>query len=189
MVVAAPRFLIAGLGNQPWPLTRHSVGHLALDSLASRLGTTFVSERACFVAHASVCMGDYPIELTLIKPKTFMNLSGKPVVNQLRKASLPPSRLIVVHDSLYHKPNTVSPKAGGSANGHNGIRDIIAALGGDTNFQRLRLGIGKNTVDAAEYVMGKLSESELEFWGPQGRGMDLVWKALQTIIRQTLRPG
>lgn len=117
-----------------------------------------------------------------------MNISGRPVANALRSLSVAPSSMIVLQDSLSHKPEAISPKFGGSANGHNGIRSIITALGGDADFHRLRLGIGSNPIDAAEYVLGSLSEQEISFWRPDGRGTELAWKAVERIVSNLLKP-
>ena len=118
-----------------------------------------------------------------------MNISGKPVANALRSLAVTPSSMIVLQDSLYHKPEVISPKWSGSANGHNGIRSIITALGGDADFHRLRLGIGRNPIDAAEYVLGPLSEQEISFWRPGGRGTELTWKAIERIVTNVLKPA
>lgn len=109
-----------------------------------------------------------------------MNLSGPPLSRALKSVGLRPTNLIVLHDSLSHKPQAISPKDGGSANGHNGIRSVISALGTDA-FHRLRLGIGKNQGDAAEYVLEKLSPAERAFWEDDGAGVDQVWSAIERI--------
>lgn len=121
--------------------------------------------------------------------EALMNVSGRPVANALRSLSVAPSSMIVLQDSLYQKPQVISPKLGGSANGHNGIRSIIAALGGDADFHRLRLGIGRNPIDAAAYVLGPLSEEEISFWRPDGRGTELAWKAIERIVNNVLKPA
>lgn len=118
-----------------------------------------------------------------------MNISGRPVANALRSISSPPSSLIVIHDSLAHKQNVISPKFGGSANGHNGVRSIITALGDNPNFHRLRVGIGKNTVDAAAYVLGRLAEQEVNYWGENGQGTAVAWKAIEKIVKDALKPA
>ncbi|KAH8107954.1 peptidyl-tRNA hydrolase [Cristinia sonorae] len=117
-----------------------------------------------------------------------MNLSGPPVAAQLRTAGIPSLSLVVIHDSLSHRPLVVSPKFGGSANGHNGVRSIIAALGNNPDFHRIRVGIGKNDgQDAADYVMAKLSEAERNFWSHGGKGVDHVWKHIETIAQSASR--
>ena len=122
-----------------------------------------------------------------------MNISGRPVVQMLRQSSIKPANMIVVHDSLDHKPCALSPKFGGSAGGHNGVRSIIAALGNDSDFHRLRLGIGRGGpggsgggggIDVADFVLGPLSAREREFWSATGPGSDLVWSELTRILKK-----
>jgi PTH1 family peptidyl-tRNA hydrolase len=112
-----------------------------------------------------------------------MNISGPPISMALRKTSRAPSSLIVLHDSLEHKPMVLSPKFGGSANGHNGIRSLISALG-TKDFFRLRLGIGRSESDVADYVLSRLPNFERQFWGPDGQGLDLVWEQIQKFALQ-----
>jgi PTH1 family peptidyl-tRNA hydrolase len=81
--------------------------------------------------------------------------------------------MIVIQDSLSHKAGTLSVKLGGSANGHNGIKSVMAALGGD-GFYRFRIGIGRDQTDPADYVLQKLSTSERTFWGDGGQGLNNV---------------
>ena len=75
----------------------------------------------------------------------------------------------------------LSPKFGGSANGHNGIRSLISALG-TKDFFHLRLGIGRSESEVAEYVLSRLPNFERQFWGPDGQGLDLVWEQIQKIV-------
>ncbi|KAI0630405.1 peptidyl-tRNA hydrolase [Trametes polyzona] len=181
-----PHFLVAGLGNITHPMTRHSIGHYIIDTLASRLGVRLTPDRAGYAAKTDVQVGPDTVTLTLYKPKTLMNISGRPVVQMLRSTAINPEHLIVVHDSLDHKPCSLSPKFGGSANGHNGVRSVIAALGGDPAFHRLRAGIGREG-DPADYVLGPLSPQERQFWGPNGTGSDLVWRELTRVITKSLK--
>lgn len=119
-------------------------------------------------------------------PEALMNLSGPPVASALSQAGLPSTSLVVLHDSLGHKSLAISPKFGGSANGHNGIRSIMTASRIGSDFHRLRLGIGKNEdQNAADYVMASLSPVEREFWGPDGKGVDAAWKHIEKIIRES----
>ena len=110
-----------------------------------------------------------------------MNISGNAVAHALRKHIRPPaaSQLIVLHDSLSHRPLHASPKAGGSAEGHNGVRSVIQSLGGDTKFRRIRVGIGKGSGDVAAYVLGRLSAEEKGFWAVEG--LDLIWKEIESM--------
>jgi len=111
-----------------------------------------------------------------------MNISGPPIAEALRHTAKTPSNLIVIHDSLDHKPASCSPKFGGSANGHNGIKSIIGALGGEAGFHRLRIGIGRGPGDTAAYVLDRLPSYEKQFWRPGGEGIDLIWREITKIV-------
>ncbi|KAH9946930.1 peptidyl-tRNA hydrolase [Amylocystis lapponica] len=183
----ASHFLVVGLGNLPYPMTRHSVGHLIIDSLAARLGMSLSSDRACNGLKATrtgIMFGQTSATLTLFKPKALMNISGRPVADALKNTAVLPSNMVVIHDSLSHQPTTISVKSGGSANGHNGVRSIITALGGNAGFCRLRIGIGRSEGNVAEYVLGRLSSFERQFWSADGEGIDLVWRDLSKIVAQ-----
>lgn len=113
-----------------------------------------------------------------------MNITGPSVAGALRNSVKASDAMVVIHDSLSHKPKALSPKMGGSANGHNGVRSIISALGGETHFHRFRIGIGRGPGDAAEYVLSKLSEEEKFYWNGDGIGLDLVCNELERIARK-----
>lgn len=117
-----------------------------------------------------------------------MNLSGPCVAQALRTTGLPLSSLVVIHDSLSHTPATLSPRFGGSANGHNGVRSIIEALGGKKDFHRLRIGIGRGEGSVADYVLSRLPSFERQYWDVDGDGVDLVTDALQSILASSSRP-
>jgi PTH1 family peptidyl-tRNA hydrolase len=114
-----------------------------------------------------------------------MNVSGTSIAAVLRKTVKSPRSMIVIHDSLSHKVESLSVKLGGSANGHNGIKSVISALGGEMGFHRFRIGIGRNLgSDAAEYVLHKLTSHERQFWGKSGEGLDLVVRELSKVAHQ-----
>lgn len=115
-----------------------------------------------------------------------MNISGQSVANTLRQTSKDPSSMILVSDSLSHRVESVALRLGGSANGHNGVKSVMKALGGESAaFWRLRAGIGKNDgVDAAEYVLQNLSSHERAFWSdPDGQGTLLVMTELEKVVK------
>ncbi|KAI0298527.1 peptidyl-tRNA hydrolase [Russula brevipes] len=178
----ATRVLVVGLGNLTHPLTRHSVGQLALDSLAMRLGVRLSPDKSIggYYAETNIEIHGRAFILGLYKTQAAMNISGPPVSMALRKTARASSSLIVLQDSLEHKPTTLSPKFGGSANGHNGIRSLISALS-TKDFFRLRLGIGSPESDVAGYVLARLPNFERQFWAPDGPGLDLVWDQIQRI--------
>jgi PTH1 family peptidyl-tRNA hydrolase len=113
-----------------------------------------------------------------------MNISGPSVAVTFRKTVQSPKSLIVLTDSLDHRPESLSVKHGGSPNGHNGIKSIISALGGEQGFHRFRIGIGRDDSASATYVMGKLSSHERQFWDDQG--LDLVLAEIENVARKSL---
>jgi PTH1 family peptidyl-tRNA hydrolase len=157
-------WLVAGLGN-PGPgyaSNRHNVGQMALAELAHRVSATFKSHKAnATVAEARLSPGGP--KLILAKPNSFMNLSGGPVAGLLRFYDLDPARLIVLHDELDIPFDTVRLKSGGGHGGHNGIRDIAAAIG-TPDFVRVRIGIGRppGRQDAADFVLKPFTGAERE---------------------------
>lgn len=116
-----------------------------------------------------------------------MNITGSAVAAALRKSVKTPDAMVIIHDSLSHKPMALSPKIGGSANGHNGVRSVISSLGGETNFHRFRIGIGRGPGDAAEYVLAKLPLEEKMYWNGDGMGLDLICNELARIARKQLQ--
>jgi len=152
--VAAVR-LVAGLGNpgREYAFTRHNAGFWFLDALASKLGAAFRSESK-FQGQLGKAEGD----LRLLKPMTFMNLSGRSVSAAARFFAVSPAEILVVHDELDLPPGEAKMKFGGGVAGHNGLKDIAAQLG-TKDFWRLRLGIGHPRdssipqQDVADYVL------------------------------------
>ena len=157
-------WLVVGLGN-PGPDYaghRHNVGQMALSQLASDIGATFKSHKAnALVAEGWVHAGGP--KLILAKPNTFMNLSGGPVANLLKFYGIEPLNLIVLHDELDIDFDVVRLKSNGGHGGHNGLRDIIAAIG-TNEFDRVRIGIGRppGRQDAADFVLSNFNSSERE---------------------------
>jgi len=128
-------------------------------------------------------LGTEVVQLTLFKPKNLMNLSGPCVSQVLRATKTPISSLVVIHDSLSHTPATLSPKFGGSANGHNGVKSIIESLG-SKDFHRLRAGIGRGEGSVSDYVLSRLPSFERQFWDWDGPGVDKVIEALEQIAKK-----
>lgn len=182
MVFATPHVFIAGLGNISHPITRHSVGQLIVDALASRLGISMSSERGGFRGRSEVLIGDTPVNLTLYKSKSFMNISGPSIAAEYRKSVNSPSSMIIITDSLSHRVEALSVKLGGSANGHNGVKSIISALGGELGFYRFRVGIGRDDTDAATYVLQRLSSHERRYWTEDG--LDLILTEIEKVARK-----
>lgn len=129
--------LIAGLGNpgREYENTRHNAGFMIVDRLAVRLGVTFSRERKfeALLARAG--------DLLLLKPQTYMNLSGRSVAAVCQFYRIEPAEVLVVYDDVALPEGKLRLRAGGSAGGHNGMRSLIACLGTD-QFPRLRFGVG-----------------------------------------------
>jgi PTH1 family peptidyl-tRNA hydrolase len=150
--------LFVGLGNPgtEYEATRHNAGFWWIDALASQLGTRLQPERGCQALAARVNRPQGPI--WLLQPMTFMNRSGVSVATLARFFKIEPAQILVVHDELDLQPGQAKLKFGGSAAGHNGLKDIHAMLG-TLDFWRLRLGIGHPGVKAevVNYVLKKPS--------------------------------
>ncbi|MBL1276810.1 MAG: aminoacyl-tRNA hydrolase [Ectothiorhodospiraceae bacterium] len=153
--------LIVGLGN-PGPKyqqTRHNVGFIFVDELARSKGASFKLENKF---HGDVCkLSLSGNDVWLLKPNTFMNLSGKAVAALARFYKIEPESVLLVHDELDIPPGQLRLKKGGGHGGHNGLRDTIAQLG-SKEFMRLRVGIGHpgNSRDVSNYVLGKAPQDE-----------------------------
>lgn len=160
-------WLIVGLGN-PGPqyeASRHNAGRMTVIESARRAGVRFTTHKAgALVAEAR--MGS--ARCVLAAPNSFMNLSGGPVARLLRFWSLEPDRLVVVHDDLDLPFGTLRLKVGGGHGGHNGVRDIITALGTPA-FTRVRLGIGRPPAGRSviDFVLQRFTATER-------RGLDLL---------------
>ncbi|HEX4058348.1 MAG TPA: aminoacyl-tRNA hydrolase [Galbitalea sp.] len=159
------QWLVVGLGN-PGPGyagNRHNVGQMVVSEVASRLGVTFKAGRGnAFVAEGRLAGAEgQSSRLVLAKPLSFMNLSGGPTSSLMKYFKVDVSRLIVVHDELDIPFDDVRLKLGGGNGGHNGIRDIAAALG-TPEFIRVRVGIGRppGRQDAAAFVLKDFASSE-----------------------------
>ncbi|RMG75923.1 MAG: aminoacyl-tRNA hydrolase [Bacteroidetes bacterium] len=153
------KFLIVGLGNigQEYSETRHNIGFKILDSLANESGIFFTSDR-----YADKTLLKYKgRQLILIKPTTYMNLSGKAVNYWIQKEKIPLENILVITDDISLPFGKIRIKKKGSDGGHNGLKHIIETLGRN-DFPRLRFGIGNNFPKGrqVEYVLGKWTEEE-----------------------------
>ncbi len=160
-------WLVVGLGN-PGPAyagNRHNVGAMVVEELARRTGSALRTHKAR--AHAAqVRLGTGPGGLpgpaaVLAIPSGFMNESGGPVSALLRFFSVPPERLVVVHDELDLDAGTVRLKRGGGEGGHNGLRSVSSSLG-TKDYHRVRVGIGRppGRMDPADFVLRDFSPAE-----------------------------
>ena len=158
----ADTWLIVGLGNPGtrYEATRHNVGQMVIDELASRRGETLRAHKAnARVAETWLRPGGP--KLVLAKPNSFMNVSGGPVSALAKFYSVPPERIVVVHDELDIPFDTLKLKVGGGHGGHNGVRDVAKALG-TADFPRVRVGIGRppGRQDPADWVLDPFGSTE-----------------------------
>jgi PTH1 family peptidyl-tRNA hydrolase len=146
--------LIVGLGNPgaQYARTRHNAGFWWLDRLAALSGAEFAVESRFQCETATTDIVGHTCRL--LKPATYMNHSGRAVAGLSRYFRIPVERILVVHDDIDLPPGTARLKQGGGHGGHNGLRDIVAALG-DADFWRLRLGVGRPGDQSAvvDYVL------------------------------------
>ncbi len=152
--------LIACLGNigDEYAATRHNIGFRIADKLAADAGISFQDKRYGFVARMRVKNQ----ELLLLKPSTYMNLSGNAVRYWMNKENIPLERLLVVVDDIALPFGTIRMKPGGSEGGHNGLRSISQQLA-TQQYARLRFGIGSDFQhgNQIDYVLGEFSDEEL----------------------------
>ena len=154
-------WLIVGLGNpgKEYEKTRHNVGFRAVDLLAQKLGCKI--DRAKFQGlYGQVNYNGG--KLLLLKPMTYMNLSGRSVLQLSAYFQVPPQRIIVLIDDISLVPGRLRIRSDGSAGGHNGIKSIIAELGSQS-FPRVKIGVGGKAhpdQDLADHVLSGFSSSE-----------------------------
>ena len=156
--------LIVGLANPgaEYAQTRHNAGAWYVQELARICSVQLVPESKYFGVTARAILHDKDVRLLI--PTTYMNLSGKSVAALANFFRILPEEILVAHDELDMEPGVAKFKLGGGHGGHNGLKDIIASLGNDKNFHRLRIGIGhpgdKNKVSG--YVLGRAPAVEQE---------------------------
>ena len=154
-------WLIVGLGNpgKEYTRTRHNCGFRALDILADKLGCKV--DKGKFQGLYGQC--NYRgKKLLLLKPQTYMNLSGRSVLQLSAYFNVPPQRIIVMFDDISLEPGRLRIRNDGSAGGHNGIKSIISELGSQ-DFPRVKIGVGSKPTpeyDLADWVLSSFSALE-----------------------------
>jgi len=154
--------LIIGLGNpgQKYARTRHSVGFMVIDALAEKYGIELNKNK--FDAHfGKGRIGD--TDVILVKPMSYMNLSGQPVQQYKNFFKIKQGDILVIHDDIDLEFRILKIKLKGGHGGHNGIRSLIESLGGG-NFTRFRIGVGRSGFGAgvSDHVLGKFEGDELD---------------------------
>ena len=167
--------MIVGLGNPgaQYAHTRHNAGFDFVDELAKNRGGSFTLDTKYSAFICKVQIGICPV--WLLKPQTFMNLSGKSVSALANFYKIEPEEILVAHDELDLDPGVAKIKFSGGHGGHNGLRDIIKCMGNSKDFHRLRLGVGHpgDSKEVANYVLKKAPQAEFELT------QDAIYRALK----------
>ncbi len=178
--------IIAGLGNpgSKYQWTRHNAGFLFLDRIAQLEGLSVVRKQFGGLTAEWERKGK---RLVLLKPQTFMNLSGRSVMPAMQFYKLKPEQLIVVHDEIDLPLGTTRLKQGGGHGGQNGVRSIMEQLGrGD--FLRLRLGIGRPVHgEVTDYVLGNFTHPDMDIFARVLDGaLDMLEMALDEGVPKSM---
>lgn len=174
-------FLIVGLGNPgaDYAATRHNMGFMAVDALAEAYGFSAFKAKFDGLIADGVIDGE---RCLLLKPQTFMNLSGNSVVKAASFYKILPENIIVIHDDMDLRPDQIKAKQGGGAGGHNGLKSIDAHIG--ANYHRIRLGVGHpaGQGDAVvNHVLSRLGKAEAE---TAARNIGLVVKDIPVLLHK-----
>lgn len=159
----AVEFMIVGLGNpgREYENTRHNAGFMALDKIAEKNGAEI--KRIKFKGLVGECRIAGKKAL-LLKPSTFMNLSGQSVQEAMGFYKLPPERVLILFDDINQEPGALRIRRKGSDGGHNGMKNIIYLTGSD-QFPRIKLGVGKKPrpdYDLKDWVLSRFTSQELQ---------------------------
>ena len=153
------KYLIVGLGNigDEYANTRHNIGFMAIDRFAAKHGVVWADKRYGFVGKCRVKNA----ELVLLKPSTYMNLSGNAVRYWLNEENIPVENMLVIVDDLNLPFGTIRIRKQGSDGGHNGLKHIQQVLG-TPNYSRVRFGIGNEFTRGAQinFVLGSWTDDE-----------------------------
>ncbi len=173
-------YVIVGLGNpgKKYAITRHNIGFEVVDEFARQHSIKMTKVKFKAVIGEGNLFGE---KVVVVKPQTYMNLSGESVMKILGFYNLPLENLIVVYDDIDLDPGKLRIRKKGSGGSHNGMRNIIFLTKKD-DFPRIRVGVGRptNGQDLASYVLGRFSKSEQELLTPIVK--DSV-SAIETIIK------
>ena len=162
---------IIGLGNpgRQYERTRHNIGFKVVDALCERFGGQWREQNQMELAQIIINSK----KITLVKPQTLMNTSGR-VIPYLQKQGIGPDTILVVHDELEIPFGSLKMRSGGSARGHNGLKSLIEHCG--PNFMRLRFGISRpdNRDDVADYVLHNFTEPSDEVSRLTDQAADMI---------------
>lgn len=171
------KYLIVGLGNpgREYEMTRHNTGFMVVDELADKLGATFEDKRYGFVAEISI----KGRKVFILKPTTYMNLSGNAVRYWLQKENIDQSRLLVIVDDLSIPLGDFRLKGNGSNGGHNGMGNIQQLIG--QQYARLRMGIGADFQQGqqVDWVLGRYDDEDMKTLQPS---IDMAVEIIKSFV-------
>lgn len=174
---------MVGLGNpgERYASTRHNIGARVVELLAQRWGERLRKVRFLQAEAAEGKLDGHPV--WLLRPLSFMNVSGPPVASFARKRKVGVDRMVVIHDEIDLAFGALKLKRGGSTAGHNGLRSLVGSLG-DPGFHRIRLGVGRppGRQDPADYVLQAFAKRERE-------GADLMVETAADAVEALIRDG
>ena len=171
------KYLIVGLGNpgREYEMTRHNTGFMVVDELANKLGVSFEDKRYGFVAETSI----KGRKVFILKPTTYMNLSGNAVRYWLQKENIDQSRMLVVVDDLSIPLGDFRLKGNGSNGGHNGLGNIQQLIG--QQYARLRMGIGADFQQGqqVDWVLGRYDDEDMKTLQPS---IDMAVEIIKSFV-------
>ncbi|WP_293525864.1 aminoacyl-tRNA hydrolase [Prevotella sp.] len=171
------KYLIVGLGNpgHEYEMTRHNTGFMVVDELANKLGVSFEDKRYGFVAEASI----KGRKVFILKPTTYMNLSGNAVRYWLQKENIDQSRMLVIVDDLSIPLGDFRLKGNGSNGGHNGLGNIQQLIG--QQYARLRMGIGADFQQGqqVDWVLGRYDDEDMKTLQPS---IDMAVEIIKSFV-------
>ena len=169
--------MIVGLGNpgREYEMTRHNTGFMVVDELANKLGATFEDKRYGYVAETSI----KGRKVFILKPTTYMNLSGNAVRYWLQKENIDQKRLLVISDDVARPVGAFRLKANGSNGGHNGLGHIQQLIGQD--YPRLRMGIGGDYPQGqqVDWVLGRYDDEDMKTLQPS---IDMAVEIIKSFV-------
>lgn len=157
------RYLIAGLGNpgNKYENTRHNAGFISADALVNFYNASEIKTKANALVYKAI---NGEREIYIVKPQTFMNLSGSAINAVMNYYKIPLENIIIIYDDVSLDPGKIRIRPKGSDGGHNGIWDIIKSVNSE-QFLRIKIGVGKKPnpeYDLKDWVLGKFSKEDLE---------------------------
>ena len=177
-------YILVGLGNpgKEYEKTRHNIGFMALDFVSRKLGIDFNTQKF----KSSYGVGSFGgKKIILLKPQTFMNLSGQAVVLLMSFYKVPPENVILIYDDISLPVGKIRIRKQGSHGGHNGVKSIVS-LCGSNNFPRIKIGVGdkpNENWDLADWVLSKFNKEEMDIIESN---MPKIYDALDLMVQEKI---